>query len=103
MSLLIAYLSTSQEPAYIDVRVSRFTYGNSSSNKTRSPTHTLALVYRLWSSGTFPNISKSSLRALAHQSNPAHRLGPIFKLIHLGGSHFLPLGVPGYLSPNSSP
>ena len=62
----------------MDVRVSRFTYGNSNSNKTRSPTHTLALIYRLWSSGTFPNISKSSLRVLAHQSNPTHHLWPIF-------------------------
>ena len=80
--------------------VSRFTYGNSNSNKTRSSSRTLALIYRLWSSGTFPNISKSSLRVLARQSNPAHHLGPVFMFSHLGGSHFLPLGVPGYLSPN---
>ena len=80
-----------------------FTYGNSSSSKTRSPTRTLALVYRLWSYGTFPNISKSSLHVLAHQSNPAHHLWPVFKLTPLGGSHFPPLGIPGYLSPNSSP
>ena len=87
--------STSQEPAYIDARVSCLYKVNPNSNKTRSPTHNLALVYRLWSARTSVDTTESSMYVLAHQSNPAHRLGPIFKLIHLDGSHFPPLGVPG--------
>ena len=103
MSHVIAYLSMSQEPAYIDARVSCLYKVNPDSNRTRSPTHNLALVYRLWSSGTFLDITVSFMYVLAHQSNLAHHLGPVFKLTPLGGSHFPPLGIPGYLPPTVAP
>ena len=98
-----ACLSISQESAYIDARVSCLYKVNPNSNKTQSPTHNLALVYRLWSSGTFLDIIESSLYVFAHQSNPAHPPWLVFYSPPHGGSYFPPLGIPGYLSPTVAP